>query len=102
MTVDSSSIDGASLAITAKDNSSIVISNSSILNSDVVFCAFQKKKEFGPSHIEGNNVLYKDSKKDFLIEKKSSLKLNGNSIEEYEESVREILYGNEYGKATVK
>ena len=102
MKVDSVLIDGASLAITAKDNSSIIVSNSSILNSDVVFCAFQKKKEFGPSHIEGNNILYKDSKKDFLIERKSSLKLNGNSIEEYEESVREILYGNEYGKATVK
>ena len=102
MTVDSILIDGASLAITAKDNSSIIISNSSILNSDVVFCAFQKKKEFGPSYIEGNNILYKDSKKDFLIEKKSSLKLNGNSVEEYEESVRDILYGNEYGKATVK
>ena len=102
MTVDSSSIDGASLAITAKDNSSIIISNSSILNSDVVFCAFQKKKEFGPSNIEGNNIDYKDSKKDFLIEKKSSLKLNGKLIKEYEESVREILYGNEYGKATAK
>jgi len=72
------------------------------LNSDVVFCAFQKKKEFGPSNIEGNNIDYKDSKKDFLIEKKSSLKLNGKLIKEYEESVREILYGNEYGKATAK
>lgn len=102
MLVDSISINGASLAVTAKDNSTIKISNSLISNSEVAFCAFQKKKEFGPSHIEGQNVLYENSKKDFLIEKKSSLKLNGNSIEEYEESVREILYGNEYGKATVK
>ena len=37
-----------------------------------------------------------------LIEKKSSLKLNGKLIKEYEENVREILYGNEYGKATAK
>ena len=43
-----------------------------------------------------------NSKKDFLIEKKSTLKLNGNFIEKYEESVRKILYGNEYGKSTVK
>ena len=102
MTVDSVIIEGASLAITAKDNSTIIVSNSSILNSDVAFCAFQKKKEFGPSHIEGKNILYMNSKKDFLIEKKSTLKLNGNFIEKYEESVRKILYGNEYGKSTVK
>lgn len=102
MNVDSIKIDGASLAITAKDNSSIDISNSSISNSEVVFCAFQKKKEFGPSDISGTNVIFKNSKKNYLIEKRSSLKLDGKAIEKYEESVREILYGNEYGKATVK
>ena len=66
------------------------------------FCAFQKKKEFGPSHITGEKVTYSDSKKDYLIEKKSSLKLDGKAIEKYEKSVRDILYGNEFGKATVK
>ena len=102
MKVDSVNIEGASLAITAKDNSSIDITNSIISNSEVVFCAFQKKKEFGPSNIIGNNIVLKNTKKEFLIEKKSSLTLDGKAVEKYEESVRDILYGNEYGKATVK
>ena len=67
-----------------------------------MFCAFQKKKEFGPSHINGNNIKYGNSKKDYLIEKKSSLNLEGKEIDKYEDSVRDILYGKEYGKATVK
>ena len=102
MNVDRVRVDGASLAITAKDNSFINISNSTISNSEVVFCAFQKKQEFGPSNITGTNIVFKNIKKEYLIEKKSSLKLNGKVVEKYEESVREILYGNEYGKATVK
>jgi hypothetical protein len=102
MLVDSILIDGASLAITAKDNSSIKIDNSEIKNSEVVFCAFQKKNEFGPSSISGKNLIYSDFKKDFLIERKSSLTMDGKKITKYTEDVRGILYGNEFGKATVK
>ncbi len=102
MDVDQIVIDGASLAITAKDKSSIKIANSEVKNSEVVFCAFQKKKEFGPSVIEGTNIKYNDFKKDFLIETKSSLTLDGKSVDKYTEDVRGILYGNEFGKATVK
>ena len=102
MIVDSILIDGASLAVTAKDKSSIKIDNSEIKNSEVVFCAFQKKNEFGPSKISGRKVTYSDFKKDFLIETKSSLTLDGKETNKYTKDVRGILYGKEYGKATVK
>lgn len=95
-------VDGAELAITAKDNSSIKITNSEIKNSEVVFCAFQKKKEFGSSLIEGANVSYSKFERDFLVEEKSTLILDGQSITNFEKDVKAILYGNEYGKATVK
>ena len=69
---------------------------------DLLICAFQKKNEFGPSSISGKNLIYSDFKKDFLIERKSSLTMDGKKITKYTEDVRGILYGNEFGKATVK
>ncbi len=102
MHVDNILVDGASLAITAKDKSTIDIANSEIKNSEVVFCAFQKKKEFGPSQIEGKNVKFSEFKRDFLVEERSSLTIDGKAITKFEKDVKKILYGNEYGKATVK
>ena len=102
MHVDNILVDGASLAITAKDKSTIDIANSEIKNSEVVFCAFQKKKEFGPSQIEGKNVKFSEFKRDFLVEERSSLIIDGKAITKFEKDVKKILYGNEYGKATVK
>lgn len=102
MRVENILVDGASLAITAKDKSTIDIANSEIKNSEVVFCAFQKKKEFGPSNIEGKNIKFSEFKRDFLVEEKSSLIIDGKTITKFEKDVKKILYGNEYGKATVK
>jgi hypothetical protein len=102
MIIDSISIDGASLAIVAKDLSSVKISNSSIVNSQVVYCAFQKKKEFGPSSITAEKVEYSNFKEENLIEEKSRLKVDGEKIHNYRDDVKKYLYGNEYGKKTVK
>lgn len=102
MTVDSIKIDGASLAVVAKDLSKVIISNSEILNSEVVYCAFQKKQEFGPSTIVANNVTFTEFKEENLIEEKSTLKVDGEKIHNYRDDVRKYLYGNEFGKETVK
>lgn len=102
MEVSNIVVNGASLAVTAKDNSSINIDSSEIKNAEVIFCAFQKKQEFGPSQIKANNIEYSGFKKDFLVEDKSSLTIDGKTIEKFEKDVKQILYGNEYGKATVK
>ena len=102
MTLDSIKIDGASLAVVAKDLSKVIISNSEILNSEVVYCAFQKKQEFGPSIIVANNVTFTVFKEVNLIEEKSTLKIDGEKIHDYRDDVRKYLYGNEFGKETVK
>lgn len=102
MTLDSIKIDGASLAVVAKDLSKVIISNSEILNSEVVYCAFQKKQEFGPSIIVANNVTFTVFKEENLIEEKSTLRIDGEKIHDYRDDVRKYLYGNEFGKETVK
>lgn len=102
MTLDSIKIDGASLAVVAKDLSKVIISNSEIVNSEVVYCAFQKKQEFGPSIIVANNVTFTVFKEENLIEEKSTLRIDGEKIHDYRDDVRKYLYGNEFGKETVK
>lgn len=102
MTIDSIIVDGASLAVVAKDLSEVEISNSTITNSEVVYCAFQKKSEFGPSNITTNKVVYSKFKEENLIEEGSKLKVDGEKIHNYRDDVRKYLYGNEYGKETVK
>ncbi len=102
MKVDSISIDGAALAIVAKDLSRVKISNSVITNSPVVYCAFQKKKEFGPSSITAEKVEFSNFKEENLIEENSKLKIDGEKIHNYRDNVKKYLYGNEYGKETVK
>ena len=102
MNIDSISINGASLAIVAKDLSKIKITNSSITNSQVIYCAFQKKKEFGASSITAKQVEYSNFKEENLIEENSKLKIDGEKIHNYRDNVKKYLYGNEYGKKTAK
>lgn len=102
MKVDSCFIDGASLAIVAKDLSKVEISNTVVANSEVVYCAFQKKDEFGSSSIEATNVSFTNFKEENLIEEGSKLKVDGEKIHNYRDDVKKYLYGNEYGKETVK
>ena len=92
----------ASLGVVAKDLSTVNIQNSEIIDSEVVFCAFQKKNEFGPSRIGARNMTYSKFKEENLIEEGSSLKLDGEKVHNYRDDVRKYLYGNEYGKETVK
>lgn len=102
MKVNNVYIDGASLAIVAKDLSTVKVTNSSIINSQVVYCAFQKKNEFGPSSITAENVEFSNFKEENLIEENSKLKIDGEKIHNYRDDVKKYLYGNEYGKKTVK
>ena len=102
MKVDNIYIDGVSIAIVAKDLSTVKVTNSSIINSQVIYCAFQKKDEFGPSSITAKNVEFSNFKEENLIEENSKLKIDGEKIHNYRDNVKKYLYGNEYGKKTVK
>lgn len=124
ITIDSSDFDGVEdKAISAGEESEIIITNSKISNSEIVFvakdgstikeknntllknildyCAFNKKKEF----IHG--ILYSDKDiKDYsyLIEQRSKIYKNNKLVSNLvkSDSVKEKLYGVDYGKKSVR
>ncbi|MFT6747071.1 MAG: hypothetical protein ACJAZ2_001418 [Glaciecola sp.] len=95
-------IDSVSLALVAKDLSKIVIDSSSLTNVEVGYVVFQKKQEYGPAELVARSVIYKNFKEVDLIEKGSTLKVDGEKVHRYRDDVKKYLYGNEYGKKTSK
>ncbi len=102
ITCDNINIDYAAIALTAKDKSKIKISRSTISNSELVYCAFRKKREFGPSSIESEQVALTNNRQSFLIEEKSSITIDGAKMEGQVEDVKEMLYGEIFGIKTIR
>jgi len=95
-------ISNAEIAITSKDKSYVEITNSKMQNINLVFCVFEKKKEFGASKIVVNNVCIDSCRVKYLLEQKSSLYIDNVLQDLFSENVKKQLYGKEFGKKTVK
>ena len=95
-------IENSDMGLISKDLSLAKSKNNIFSNCEIAYCAFQKKGEFGP----GNITVKKDSLINcsiaHLIETKSKLVINEESIPVFQENVIDYLYGKKYGKATVK
>ena len=102
MNVSNCIIENTSLGIISKDLSKVSAYNTTLSNCEIAYCAFQKKGEFGPATIVSKKSKESDCKKRNLIEFKSTFSLNDSVINEFEYNVIDYLYGNIYGKATVK
>lgn len=99
--VEGGSIKNSELAVTSKDMSQVEIRVLDISNSKVAFTVFQKKSEFGPATILGEEVTMNSVSEPYLIEEKCYLKLNGQIIKpdkRIKKKVKNMLYGNQYGK----
>ena len=99
MFADNIEIKNSEIAVTSKDNSDIHIENSMLFNNQLDYAVFQKKSEFGPARITLNNVKVKDIEK-YLVEENSILSINNKIIKSNSKNVKNILYGNQYGKAS--
>jgi len=98
LTVKNSKISDSEICFAAKDNSKIECSEIELKNCKLGFAAYQKKSEYGPGEILADKIKYNGLKKEMLIEIRSKLILNGNSIEGDVEDVKEeYLYGKEFG-----
>ena len=100
MIVKNIEIKNAEIAVASKDSSRIDLQDSKISKSKVGFAVFQKKSEFGPGIIEALNIKLKKVKVPYLVEKKSTLLIDGKKKKSKQKKVKEILYGNEYGKSS--
>lgn len=93
-------IRNAEIAVAGKDLSQIEIDDIRVLDCTVAFTAFQKKPEFGPAEIVVSNLSMSGPEEPYLIEEASRLMLDGRRIKADSEKVKEMLYGEMYGKAT--
>ncbi|MES9902111.1 MAG: CotH kinase family protein [Sedimenticola sp.] len=94
------SISKSEIAVASKDESTVILDNLSIIDNRVALTAFQKKPEYGFATIEIGDM--ENVKNDIfsLIERGSSLTLNGEYLPGNVSDIESMMYGNEYGKSS--
>ena len=92
-------IKNSEVAIASKDQSIFNIQSARLIDNKLAFTAFQKKSEFGGAEIIADSVEIEGNDYNFLIEKKSKMKLNGKHVETVPK-VKERMYGIEFGKSS--
>ncbi|MCB9264171.1 MAG: CotH kinase family protein [Lewinellaceae bacterium] len=95
-------VSGSEIAFTSKDRSRLYISDSKVTNSRIGITLFMKKSEYGPAYAKAENVEIVGAELPYLIEYNSSFMLDGEPFPPNHEDVKKILYGAEYGKASVR
>ena len=95
-------IENSDMGLISKDLSIAESKTNKFSNCEIAYCAFQKKGEFGPGYITVKKDSLINCSIAHLIETKSKLVINEESIPVFQENVIEYLYGKKYGRATVK
>ena len=95
-------LNNSEIAIAVKDSSKAKLSNIKINNSTVPFAVFVKKSEYGPAYLKVDNLILNNSNDVFLVDKISTLEINGKRIFGNLEgrNIEGMMYGNLYGKQT--
>lgn len=89
------------IGLAGKDLSIVEVKDLEISNTKLAFTAFQKKPEFGPSHIKVNGVTMTNIETKYLIESTSSLIVDGEKIET-SQNVKDRMYGVEFGRSSAE
>jgi hypothetical protein len=95
-------ITSSELGIVSKDLSLIKLNNATLNKVSVPFAVFQKKSEFGSAQLFLNNYSSKEFLEEFLIENGSKVSVNNRSLKPSHEDVISILYGEKYGKRSIR
>ena len=85
-------IKNSRIAVASKDLSYSKINNLRVKGSKIGLAVFQKKTEYGPSHLEVNNLIMEGVDKPNLVESGSKLFIEGNSMKPNKNGVKELLY----------
>jgi len=101
MIITHSEMNDSEIAFVSKDGSNIREANNTLLNNKLDYCLYNKKMEFdvGTLYTDKDLNLYK-----YLIENKSKVYKNNEVIKTLREtdSVKEKLYGVDYGKKSIR
>ena len=90
--VSNTTIDKCNIGTASKDLSEVYLTNVSITNSQYGLVALQKKPEYGPGKLITENFTMNNCEMELLIEKGSSVNLNGKVIEGTKKKVAEMFY----------
>ena len=90
--VSNTTIDQCNIAAASKDLSEVFLTNVSISNSKYGLVALKKKPEYGAAKLITKNFSIIDCEVELLIEKGSSVNLNGKAIEGTKKKVAEMFY----------
>ena len=93
-------VENGEIGIVSKDLSTINFTNVTLKNTHLGFSAFQKKSEYGTASISINGLKQINNEEDYLIENRSSLKIDGRLMVTVSNRVIDQMYGNEYGKSS--
>ena len=93
-------IDGAAIGIASKDLSTIRLSMVQLEGGEIGVTAYRKKSEYGPGVVTLSGVAMRGQKRPFMIERLSSVVVDGQAMPADVENVADSLYGVEYGKSS--
>ncbi|MCK4663394.1 MAG: hypothetical protein KAT68_11050 [Bacteroidales bacterium] len=85
-------IKNSNIAFASKDLSNLIINNAEITDCKYGFVAFKKKPEFGSAKIEIKLLKHNKVKQLYLIEKKSTLTIDGKIIKGTEKDMAKLFY----------
>ena len=85
-------ISNSNIGLVSKDQSDVQLKQVMISQADVAMAIFQKKNEFGPAKMKILNGLIKESKQEFLLEKKSSLIFNDDIKRPNSNNLKKLFY----------
>ncbi len=95
-------VQNSGIAISSKDNSTFEIENISLDDNALAFALYQKKAEYGPTHGIARGLTITGEGKEFIVEKGSSLQIDDTLKIGDIDDVNALMYGNVYGKKTVR
>lgn len=72
-------ISTSTIGLAAKDNSAVTLRQATLMSLDIGLMAFQKKAEYGPATIVGNDIEI-DAMQRYVLEARSSLALEGKEL----------------------
>jgi len=90
------------IAISSKDNSSFEFENINLNDNALGFALFQKKAEYGPTQGIIRNITMAGDGEAHLVEVGSSLTIDDRLIVGDIDDVKVLMYGNVYGRKTVR
>jgi hypothetical protein len=82
----------SNMGVASKDNSKTSLREVTLDNCEIGFSAFQKKGEYGPSHIKVGGLSTHDVKKLFMVEPGSTLIIDGKMVEANARNIKDVLY----------